>query len=229
MMPSLSTANARPSLTTAVVLGSALLLAACAAPPRVPGIYQPENEVSERLGRSPLPEYRQGDVFRFSGGRVERVAAVKGDEIYWKRENGRELVRNRSFMVPTAAWETNSRRGAQRLLDSPGDMWPLAIGKLGSFRVERSLTDKASGEVRRSSRKFDCYVETAETITVEAGSFDTYRVSCRRYNSRGSRLFETQTWHYAPAVGHYVRREIENHSSGKRSVIELASYKKAGS
>lgn len=228
-MPSPSTAARRPRLTTVAVLGGALILAACAAPPRVPGIYQPENEVSERLGRSPLPEYRKGDVFRFSGGRVERVAAVKGEDVYWKRESGRELVRHRSFMLPTLAWDTKSRRGAQRLLDSPGNMWPLAIGKLGSFRVERSLTDKASGEVRRSQRKFDCYVETAETITVKAGSFDTYRISCRRYNTRGSRLLETQTWHYAPKVGHYIRRETENHSSGKRRVIELASYKKAGS
>ena len=228
-MPSPSTATSRPRLTTVAVLGGALILAACAAPPRVPGIYQPENEVSKRLGQSPLPEYRKGDVFRFSGGRVEQVTAVKGEDVYWKRESGRELVRHRSFLLPTLAWDSKTRRGAQRLLDSPGDIWPLAIGKLGSFRVERSLTDKASGEVRRSQRKFDCYVETAETVTVKAGSFDTYRISCRRYNTRGSRLFETQTWHYAPAVGHYVRRETENHSSGKRRVIELASYKKAGS
>ncbi len=226
-MASLSPA-ARYRLIAAVVLSCAILLAACAAPPRVPGIYQPENEVSERLGPSPLPAYREGDVFRFSGGRVERVAAVKGDDVYWQRESGRELVRHRSFLLPTLAWETGKRRGAQRLLDEPGNLWPLAIGKLGSFRVERTLTDKASGEVKRSYRKFDCHVETAETITVKAGSFDTYRISCRRYNTRGSRLYETQTWHYAPAVGHYVRRETENHASGKRRVIELASYKKAG-
>ncbi len=227
-MASLSPA-ARYRLIAAVVLSCAILLAACAAPPRVPGIYQPENEVSERLGPSPLPAYREGDVFRFSGGRVERVAAVKGDDVYWQRESGRELVRHRSFLLPTLAWETGKRRGAQRLLDEPGDLWPLTIGKLGSFRVERSLTDKASGEARRSYRKFDCYVETAETVTVPAGSFDTYRISCRRFNTRGSRLYETLTWHYAPTVGHYVRRETENHRSGKRRVIELASYKKAGS
>ena len=228
-MPSPSIAPGRPRLAAAAVLGGALILAACAAPPRVPGIYQPENDVSLRLGPSPLPEYRRGDVFRFSGGRVERVTAVKGEDVYWQRENGRELVRHRSFMLPTLAWETGKRRGAQRLLDSPGDMWPLAIGKLGSFRVERNLTDKATGEVRRSRRKFECQIETAESITVEAGSFDTYRVSCRRYNSRGSRLRETQTWHYSPRIGHYVRRETQNHSSGARRVIELASYEKAGS
>ncbi len=228
-MPSPWIAAARPRLTTAVLLGGALLLTACAAPPRVPGIYQPENEVSERLGPSHLPEYRKGDVFSFAGGRVERVTAVKGEDVYWERESGRELVRHRSFLLPTLAWESNKRRGAQRLLDEPGNLWPLAIGKLGSFRVERNLTDKASGEVKRSYRKFDCHVETAETITVKAGRFDTYRISCRRYNTRGSRLYETRTWHYAPAVGHYVRRETENHSSGKRRVIELASYKKAGS
>ena len=57
----------------------------------------------------------------------------------------------------------------------------------------------------------------------------TRRISCRRYNTRGSRLYETQTWHYAPTVGHYVRRESANYSSGKHRVIELASCKKAGS
>ncbi len=227
-MASLSPA-ARYRLIAAVILSCAILLAACAAPPRVPGIYQPENEVSERLGQSPLPAYRKGDVFRFSGGRVERVAAVKGEDVYWQRESGRELVRHRSFMLPTLAWETGKRRGAQRLLDEPGDFWPLAIGKLGTFRVERSLTDKESGAAKRSYRKFDCSVETAEIVTVPAGSFDAYRISCRRYNTSGSRLYQTQTWHYAPSVGHYVRRETENHRSGKRRVIELASYERAGS
>ncbi len=90
-MASLSPA-ARYRLIAAVILSCAILLAACAAPPRVPGIYQPENEVSERLGQSPLPAYREGDVFRFSGGRVERVAAVKGEDIYW-RTSSRPLSR----------------------------------------------------------------------------------------------------------------------------------------
>ena len=217
----------RPFLAAAL-LGSSLLLAACAGAPRVPFVYQPENEVSERLGEAPLPTYKEGDRFTFGGGRVEQVVAVEGEEIRWKRENGRELLRARNLSHPTLAWETRNRRGEQRILEGFGELWPLAIGKLDNFRVKRNLTDKASGKETTSFRNFDCSVETAETITVPAGSFDTYRIACRRYNSRGSRLVETLTWNYAPEVGHYVRRESENHGSGKRRVIELESYRRAG-
>lgn len=213
---------------TAALLGSSLLLAACAGAPRVPFIYEPENEVSQRLGEAPLPTYSKGDRFSFGGGRVEQVVAVKGEEIRWKRENGRELLRARDLSHPTLSWETKKRRGEQRILKGPGELWPLAIGKLDTFRVERNLTDKASGKVNTSFRNYDCSVETAETVTVPAGSFDTFRIACRRYNSRGSRLVETLTWNYAPKVGHYVRRETENHGSGKRQVIELKGYRRAG-
>lgn len=79
-----------------------------------------------------------------------------------------------------------------------------------------------------SVRNFDCFVERAETVTVPAGSFDTFRIACRRYNSRSTRLVETLTLHYAPEVGHSVRRETEHHHSGKRRVIEMESYRRAG-
>ena len=215
-------------LATASLLAGALFLGACAAGPRVPGIYEPGNEVSERLGASELPAYRKGDTFRYAGGRVEQVVAVKGNDIHWKRENGNRFISDRNFLLPPESWESKRRVGEQKVVRQWGEVWPLALGRLKNFRIQRNMTDKRSGKVKQSFRSFDCTVTGAEAVAVPAGTFDAYEITCRRYTSSGSRLVQTRTFHYAPKVGHYVRREIENHRDGKRKVIELASYKKAG-
>ena len=218
---------ARP-LVALSLLGGSLLLAACAGTPRIAGIHEPENPVSERLGAAEMPSYGKGDKFVFAGGRTEKVLAVSGDKVRWQREDGRELLRVRDFVRPPLAWETQNRRGDQSIKNGPGALWPLAIGKVDTFRARRSMTSKASGEVSARNRDYDCSVETAETVAVPAGTFDTFRVTCRRYSGSGKRLVETRTWNYAPEVGHYVRREIKKRGSSERQVIELQSYRRTG-
>ena len=178
-----------------------------------------------KWANAPMPTYKRGETFTYANGRVERVVAVNGSEVTFERENGRRFTRDRNFVVPRLAWETRSRTGEHRVWGNQDRLWPLEVGNNARLRAERRMTQKDSGEVDTSMRKFECNVDGSEKVSVKAGTFATYRIRCVRYNARASRIVSTETWYYAPRIGHYVRRDTQYASDGRREVKELAKYR----
>ena len=56
-------------------------------------------------------------------------------------------------------------------------------------------------------RSWRCVVERTERLTVPAGTFDTYQISCFRYRPGTTAWRQTRIYHYAPKIGHFVSRE----------------------
>ena len=170
------------------------------------------------------PRYAPGDSFAFTKGRTERVTAVHGDRVTWDLSGKQVYVTNGNFALPRLEWQRAKDHGESKVTVRSGELWPLESGARARYTVVSERTKTKSGQTRRRDRVYHCTVEKTERISVPAGAFDTFRVECLRYNRSGSRIVLQRIWHYAPEVGHYVRREIVNKSAGTRKVVELVSY-----
>jgi hypothetical protein len=73
-----------------------------------------------------------------------------------------------------------------------------------------------------------CHVAAQETIRVIAGEFNSYRIVCDQFSGYDMRILRRRTWHYSPAVGHYVRREVKNFSTGNSHYFELVAALPSG-
>ena len=89
---------------------------------------------------------------------------------------------------------------------NPGALWPLRVGRTVSFDETRTTTLPSFGIERRTTLRWDCSVRETRSVSVPAGDFDTFHVSCKAYRQDFFLLLQTITWDYAPSLGHYVRR-----------------------
>jgi hypothetical protein len=64
-------------------------------------------------------------------------------------------------------------------------------------------------------------VKGTERVSVTAGTFDSYVISCKRYSDDGRTWRATRRFYYAPDLGHYVIREdnYRNRSNKKRQLV----------
>lgn len=174
------------------------------------------------MAPAPLPRYRSGQSFSFSDGRVQRVVSADGREVAWQGPQEERFTTDRNFVVPKLS---SSLAGTQRsVIKGAEGLWPLAIGKSDRMRIGRTSADAAGGQIAKAARSYNCRVSNTERLSVPAGSFDTYRVQCTRFSSSGKRLVETRVWHYAPALGHYVRYEEIDRKTGIRNRIDLVDF-----
>lgn len=170
------------------------------------GLY--ENELG--LAPAPLPRYRVGQRFTFSDGSTQTVAAVEPGRVTWRDNKGRRSKRALSFVEH---WATARN---MRIVEGTGALWPLEVGRFDRFRVQR--TGKTA---RKRIQEHACLVMGSERITVAAGTFDAFRVECKRYSRK--RIAERRIWHYAPAINHYVRFERITRKGGRREYRELVA------
>ena len=174
-----------------------------------------------------LPRYAPGDRFDFTGGRTEQVRAVGKGRVTWDLSGKQTYVTDGNFALPRLEWRRAKDRGESTVTKRSGSLWPLESGARARYTVVSERTRTGSGETRRRDRIYHCTVERTERVSVPAGTFDAFRVECLRYNRSNTRIVLQRIWHYAPEVGHYVRREIVNKSAGTRKVAELVSYTRA--
>lgn len=170
------------------------------------GLY--ENELG--LAPAPLPRYRVGQRFTFSDGSTQTVAAVEPGRVTWRDNKGRRSKRALSFVEH---WATARN---MRIVEGTSALWPLEVGRFDRFRVQR--TGKTA---RKRIQEHACLVMGSERITVAAGTFDAFRVECKRYSRK--RIAERRIWHYAPAINHYVRFERITRKGGRREYRELVA------
>ena len=73
------------------------------------------------------------------------------------------------------------------------------------------------------SRWWSCNVEGTERVSVPAGTFDTYVITCRRYSDSSHKWRATRRFYYAPDLGHYVMQE-DRYRSRPDKKRQLVSY-----
>ena len=176
--------------------------------------------LSERLPQVPAPALRPGDsyVFRFPNGveQTETVTAVSGDRVSWRIPSGATWTTLSGTMFNTSEWSgsTGYGDGRQRFSGNYADLFPLRVGNVARY-VARGQSSKQHGAWTHS---WICTVPSEESVTVVAGTFDTYRVMCYRSG-------QLRTYFYAPAVNMYVLRVVTGADPGRK---ELVSYRVGG-
>lgn len=160
---------------------------------------------------------RPGDSFVFKVGPVEddqEIVAVDERSVTLKSKIFGTLVVPKSI---AGAWSWTGGSFAPRYSEAiAGDvpsLFPLEVGK----KVQLSGT----GTTPRGSFHFakTCTVVEKPSITVPAGTFETYRIRCD-YRVLGGEPM-VRTYYFAPALGYWATHQP---GTGVHSLIE---YKKA--
>jgi hypothetical protein len=165
----------------------------------------------------PLPSYQPGMTFLYSNGRWETVEAVEAHRVTWRNHRGYISAGSPDFTYRRQQWQTRTRQGTRQIRArrdwfgeaDPNSLWPLAVGNKARF-IETGRWQDQEGRWRTYKAQWRAEVVGRERLRVMAGEFDTWKIVAYRFSSgtaytRRSRPREKRTWHYAPAVGHYVR------------------------
>jgi hypothetical protein len=176
--------------------------------------------VAEQMAPAPLPasmQIGQERKYLWNGEETSmKVTAVDGMWFSAKTANGTKYTDNRDFAMPGKSWDIPSRNSKGEIKLVGGDyknFWPLEVGKTASYKVEiKNLTTGWQGTGTRN-----CEVDSQENITVKAGNFDTYKVTCTWGTGR---FYTKRTWYYAPSVEQVVKFVSSGNSS---SSFELAT------
>lgn len=175
-----------------------------------------------------LPHYVPGDTFVYSDGRVETVAEVEDDRVRWRSNDGSVTTAFSDFVLPAIRRETTLLSEETTVDIEPGALWPLKAGREISFSAKTEVTHKFSpgprGEVLS---QWQCLVDPPQAVSVEAGTFDALRVSCR--NTEASSQGPSQrVWYYAPRMRHVIRLEETFENPALDSVVELVAVRPDG-
>lgn len=94
-----------------------------------------------------------------------------------------------------SSWMT---QGAEKLRG----LWPLAVGKKVWFESRGVSSDGFPGSW------YETYTVTGRrTVTVPAGTFDTYVIEWEEQGREGNSYRSRNTYYFAPAVGYFVKFE----------------------
>lgn len=176
---------------------TATLLAACASGP-------PRQITGPALPPAPLPAYAIGDQVTWSNGQTETVVAVDGEKVSWRDQDGNTFTGYRNFALPSLAWDYPKTKAATEMPIPATTLWPLKTGNEADFKVSQRLTLKIHNSDIAYHDEWGCRVNGTERVKVALGSFDTFKLRCKRY-WQGSNIGEI-TWNYAPALNRVVKR-----------------------
>lgn len=159
-----------------------------------------------------LPRYDVGDAFRFGDGTIHHVIGVGPDVVEWGIGDTYTYAAPADFTRPRLRWrwvqDDRTTRGTAELVRESGSLWPLEAGKEADYAYRFVSHDDATG---RSAEPYTidyrCGVAGTEAVTVPDGTYATYRVVCDHYWRQTH--WQTETWNYAPAVGHVVRHDVK--------------------
>lgn len=223
--------NAAASTVRLVIPAVLLLFFSSCAPTTTQ--YPPAAESNKlALDPAPLPRYQVGTTFVYSNGTWETVAEVESDEVVWVNHRNDRSAGSPDFTYKRSRWQTRDRHGSRAfsqttflLEDATTTLWPLKPGNTTRFdEYGRWYTE--SGDERRYDTYWSCQVLGTERVSVAAGDFDTWKITCRRYPDRFSTARKTReyrTWYYAPSINHWVVEERDYNGYRENRRIELAA------
>lgn len=170
-----------------------------------------------------LPRYDPGDAFVYSDGRVERVIAADGDRMTWAGLSGPTYQRSRNFIVPVLEWRNGRGTGRREVRGNPDVLWPIDRPKSARFRVITETQATPLSARKRSVSLWVCKAGKAKMLTVPVGTYNAIPVICDRYSATSMRLLERREWHYAPELGHYIRRVGISYLRGTNNSVDLVA------
>ena len=170
-----------------------------------------------------IPEYQAGEVFIYSDRRVEWLHNINDNKIIWTTRKQRPFVRDQNFVLPILEWQVGQSRGQRNIFGNPEALWPLREGNSMRFRSVTEQTNLDNNKKRRSVEYWRCKVSDASDISIIAGTFFSYEISCDRYSPTSMNLLKRRIWYYSPAVGHYIKRKTINYFTGNIESYELVA------
>jgi peptidoglycan hydrolase-like protein with peptidoglycan-binding domain len=151
--------------------------------------------IGNAAGGPPIgPVYEPGDTYVYTDGHVETVLSATERRVEWRDAAGLRWSAAPDFTLPAGRSDAGAFIALNQALS-----WPLRVGATAAYTVKSGLAgERAAGDHWR------CTVESRESISVAAGTFDGYKIACR-LDGDPLKTTQSRTWYYAPAVGHYVR------------------------
>ena len=184
------------------------------------------------LKSSPLPKYRPGTTFVYSDGSWETAIKVGSEGITWRNHRGSISTGTQDFIKKRFKWQTKNRYGYREfkqttfLMSPPTQsIWPLEMGNKTRFDENGRWFDEYGLEHRYDSF-WSCEVKGTERISVGAGDFDTWKITCRRYPDKfraTSKTREYRTWYYAPIINHWVKEFRDYNGYRENRMKELVA------
>lgn len=169
------------------------------------------------------PAYWPGEFFEYDNGPAMIVTESSNGLVTWKYANGATSSGYANFLVPQLNWDGADSRGSGTTNASRGFLWPLTIGGFGQFDITQTIVEAQGGPPETLTRRWECSVNGTEKVSVPAGEFDTYIVSCNRYSANGNDWRGRHTYYYSPDIRHYVKLE-KTYASGSARIEQLESY-----
>jgi len=148
------------------------------------------------------PLYEPGDAYAYTDGAIETVLSTSETRVEWQDAKGQRWSADADFTVPSRRSDPGADVAALQSFT-----WPLRVGATAAYTVKTATIDRAE--------HWQCVVEGREQTTVVAGTFDSYKIACRRDDDPPGAA-RSRTWYYAPAIGHYVRY-VDNSADEPRS------------
>jgi len=170
-----------------------------------------------------LPDYAVGEYFTFDDGTTAMVTEISGELVTWEYNNGTVSKRYRNFIIPALTWTSAKKHSKAKTTANADMLWPLAVGKRSQYDFQRVISKHDGTDATRLSRSWNCTVEGTMRVSVTAGTFNTYVISCRRYSNTSHKWRATRSYYYAPDLGHYVIRK-DTYRGRPDKKRELVSY-----
>jgi hypothetical protein len=157
-------------------------------------------------------------------------APAHGTNIVWQGESHRGSSTSRNVFTGVEGFKITFKRGGAEEdawipfcygctrnvidMEAYGGLWPLEVGKSVSFRRKREDGSREWAHIIK--------VVGTESVTVGAGSFDTFVVE-ETATSIGRNWRGTSRFWWAPSVGYIVKQEIEENEGAwsRAEVTEL--------
>jgi len=163
------------------------------------------------------PRWVRGDRWMYSDGYGLQVIGVDGDITRFRRldDPGQWFTRH-GFLRQEAQSATAHRRVVFRSIDA-AEAQTLRMRRPVVFT--REYTSNQQPRVHRTS----WILEGRETITVPAGTFDTWVIVMRSRNA-ATNWTGFERWWYSPEVRHYVRLEYRygKHPVSSRVLMDFS-------
>lgn len=176
-----------------------------------------------RLLIADLPTYSPGEFFEYDNGLSMIVTESSNGMVSWKYANGSASSGYANFLVPKLTWEATGSKGTSTTNAAKDFLWPLNFGGFGRYDITQTIHE-ADGRVPETlGRRWECSVDGSERVSVPAGDFDTYVVSCNRYSSDDNEWRGRHTYYYSPDIRHYVKLE-KRYVNRSTRIEQLKSY-----
>jgi hypothetical protein len=202
-----------------LVAGLIMILTAC-APHGTSAVGQevapaPSGKATPAPSLEPaaIPVWKLGDEWSFqyedatSKGTfvdvVTRDETVDGIECYVVRSGGSEFYYRKTDMAYYIQKDSSGKIIRRHVPPHAFMAWPMAVGK----QWQESLTLERPQTRETEALRVTMRIEATETVTVPAGTFDTFKI-VRRNDRTGA--VDGEFW-YSPQVRYFVRFRIGNY------------------